>query len=198
LSTDCAGEVELLAGRPETAEELLRPGYDVLVALDSRNFLSTVAARLAEAVVEQGRMDEADELTRVSEDATADDDILSNIMWRCVRARCRLARAPEESLALVDRAVALARSVESPSFLATALLEQARILQRVGEHEPAGAQAREARALFDVKGFTVGVSRADELLTLETTAENVVDLLAAYLPSQRTALSHAETAVSPA
>ena len=195
LVTDCAGEVELLAGRPDVAEQMLRPGYDVLVALDSRNFLSTVAARLAEAAADQGRFAEADELSRVSEDATADDDILSNIMWRCVRARCRVDSDPEQALSLVEAAVELARSVESPSFLATALLEQARIRHLIGDHERAEGAAAEAAAVFAAKGCTVGVDRAEQFRK----APPVVDLRTIQLPAQRQApVSDVETAVSPA
>jgi tetratricopeptide (TPR) repeat protein len=195
LASDGAGEVELLADNPAEAERQLRVGYDVLLALDSRNFLSTVAARLADAVATQGRCAEAEELTRVSEEAAADDDVFSHVLWRMVRARCCDETRVEEAVALADAAVRLAGSVDSPPLLGMALLERASLAQRWDDPELAAEAGRAARDAFARKGFTVGVDRAARLLAALPVGGR------GGLPSPRidlTIVSNAETAVPPA
>ena len=54
-----SGRVELLAGRPDRAEAELRADYEVLSAIGERYTLSTIAGLLADAVLRQGRVDEA-------------------------------------------------------------------------------------------------------------------------------------------
>ena len=64
-----AGWVELLAGDFAKAERELRWGYDTLTAIGELSWLSTVEAILAEALYDQGRHDEAEQLTRASEES---------------------------------------------------------------------------------------------------------------------------------
>jgi class 3 adenylate cyclase/predicted ATPase len=193
VASDSAGEVELLAGDPVGAERELRRGYDVLLALDSKNYLSTVAARLALAVAAQARIDEAEELTRVSETAAAEDDVMSHVLWRTARAQCRSATAPEEGLLLARSAVELARTVDSPSLLGAALLAEAEALLSTGLAADAADLAREARDVFAAKGFTVGVDQAARL----TTSVPVVDVTVVDL-TDPVRVSLTETRVPPA
>ena len=51
-----AGQVELLAGDPAAAERLWRRAYQALEGLGEKGNLSTIAAYLAEAVYQQGRL----------------------------------------------------------------------------------------------------------------------------------------------
>ena len=81
--------VEMLAGRPEEAEARLRPGYEKLERMGEHELLATTAALLAQAVYAQGRPEEADELCRVSERIAAPEDIVTQVMWRGMRARIR-------------------------------------------------------------------------------------------------------------
>jgi predicted negative regulator of RcsB-dependent stress response len=64
-----------------------RWGYELLAAMDEKGFLSAVAAQIGDALCEQGRIKEAEEYTRVSEQAAADDAFASQAMWRYVRAK---------------------------------------------------------------------------------------------------------------
>jgi hypothetical protein len=61
------GAVEMLAGDPAAAERHLRRGYKALEEAGETGFLSTVAASLADAVYGQGRFEEAEQYTRISE-----------------------------------------------------------------------------------------------------------------------------------
>ena len=108
-----AGWVELLAGDTTAAERELRAGYDVLTEIGEAAQLSTVAAILAEAVQAQGRDDEAEELTVVSESASLPEDAYSHAMWRSVRAKI-VARKGDAAGAqtLAREAVELARGTD--------------------------------------------------------------------------------------
>ena len=63
-----ASHVEFLAGDTAAAEAELRRGYDVLDRLGDRYYLPTFAGLLARALLQQGRPDEAAELTRIAEE----------------------------------------------------------------------------------------------------------------------------------
>ena len=58
-----SSRVELLAGDAEAAERELRRGYDYLSRIGERYLLSSVAGLLAEAMVAQGRLEEAEALS---------------------------------------------------------------------------------------------------------------------------------------
>ena len=203
MSVSSAGEVELLAGNPAAAERELRLGYDLLLALDSRNYLSTVAAYLAEAVAVQGRLEEALELARVSAETSADDDVVSHVMWRIARSHAISPLDPDEASGVVFTAVALARGVDSPSLLGLALLAEAEAFRTAGEERNAVASAHEAREAFAAKGFTVGVDLVARFLSVPRDVDLVANERASRpaitLPTQRGGgVSDIETAVSPA
>ena len=86
-----AATVELLAGDPAAAERTLRRGYATLEEMGDRALLSTTAAFLGQALLAQGRADEAEELAATSAELAADDDLITQAMWRGVR---RARRAP--------------------------------------------------------------------------------------------------------
>jgi hypothetical protein len=63
-----ASDIEMLAGGPGTAEAHLRAGYEALQGMGDRGLLSTVAAALARAIYAQGRYEEAERFTEISEE----------------------------------------------------------------------------------------------------------------------------------
>ncbi len=67
----------LLAGQPEGAETALRADVDALATLDRADALTTTTAMLAQAVLAQGRTDEARELCAAAARATAPDDVFT-------------------------------------------------------------------------------------------------------------------------
>ena len=79
--------VEMLAGRPEIAEERLRLGYSRLEEMGEKSLLSTSAAMLAQAIYAQGRTDEAERFCDVSEQTAAADDLWTQVLWRSVRGK---------------------------------------------------------------------------------------------------------------
>ena len=85
--SDIDGLVEMLAGDFAAAEERLRSGYLVLEEMGDKAFRPTTAAHLAQALLAQGRADEAWQFTEISEELGAGDDLLTQVVWRGVRSR---------------------------------------------------------------------------------------------------------------
>jgi tetratricopeptide (TPR) repeat protein len=166
-STDVAGIVGLLAGDPVAAESHLRRGRAVLEAMGDRSGLSGNAAMLAEAVLEQGRDDEALELTAQSERAAAAEDLVVQVQLRGPRAKA-LARRRELDAAkrLARDAVSLAEQTDFLNLHANALLDLATVLHHGGNLEDAAAAAEAANALYERKGNLVGAEEARSFVSV--------------------------------
>ena len=89
--------VELLADDPAAAERELRWGYDTLGEIGELGWLSTVAGILGEALCAQGRYDEAEELTSVTEESADAEDAYSQALWRSVRAKVLTRRGKQRA-----------------------------------------------------------------------------------------------------
>ena len=70
----------------------LRKGYAALEEMGDRALLSTTAAYLGQALLAQGRDDEAERFAELSAELAADDDVITQAMWRGVRASVLAAR----------------------------------------------------------------------------------------------------------
>jgi tetratricopeptide (TPR) repeat protein len=160
-STELAGIVGLLAGDAVAAESHLRLGFAVLDEMGDRSGLSTNAAILAEAVLAQGRDEEALELTVQSERAAAAEDLPVQVQWRGPRAKA-LARRGELKAAerLAREAVSLAERTDFLNLHANALLDLATVLGQDRRPEDAAAAAEAAYALYERKGNLVGAAKA--------------------------------------
>ena len=82
-----ASIIELLADDAAAAERILREARKILAEAGERGYLSTVAALLGLAVVRQGRHEEGERLAEESRKAGSDDDVITQIYWRTVKAR---------------------------------------------------------------------------------------------------------------
>jgi class 3 adenylate cyclase/tetratricopeptide (TPR) repeat protein len=155
--------VELRAGNLAQAERDVRADHDFLAAVGETYFLSTMAALLARLVRDQGRDDEALELTKTAEAATATDDIESQALWRSIRAPV-LARAGDlaQAEALSREALALVRTTEAPILQADALTERASVLRIAGKSAEAREAIEEAIALYAAKGDIVSAARCTD------------------------------------
>jgi len=151
--------VELLADNPAAAEESLRKGYRALEEMGERAFLSTTAALLARSILEQGRDEEAEEFTNVSARLADHGDLLTQILWRSIRARVLSRRAQmQKAEALARQAVALAQGTDFINYKADALLDLAHVLKASQRIEEAVASASEALHFYELKGNTVSAS----------------------------------------
>lgn len=151
-----SARVELLAGDPAAAEADLRRDYVELQSLGERSYASTLAGLLAEALWQQGRIAEADELSRASRDAAGEDDVETQIRWRGVQAKVLAARGDDAAAEhLAHQGVEWASLTDAPVLQALAqvnLAETLRLLQRDDEAPPA---VRAAQRLFAAKGDRV-------------------------------------------
>jgi len=84
------GHLELLAGEPEAAEQALREGWVGLGELGERGFRSTIGAVLGWALVEQDRLDEAEQIVAEAEELASSDDFATAMYVLTTRARIAL------------------------------------------------------------------------------------------------------------
>ncbi len=165
LTSIDSGTVEMLAGDPEAAERELRGDYETLHRMGERNYISTTAAFLAEALYEQDRLDEAEEYTHLSEEVSAPDDVSTQFLWRSVRAKILARRGDHERAEVMAReASRLIRSSEEPDSQATSLADLAVVLLLGGKADEAAAALGEALALYEAKGNVVAAARVRERL----------------------------------
>jgi ATP/maltotriose-dependent transcriptional regulator MalT len=152
--------VELLGGDLGLAEREIRSDLDFLVKAGESYYLSTMTALLSRLVRDQGRDDEALELSRAAEQATDEDDFDSQALWRATRAPI-IARAGDLAAAetLARHAVDLVRRSEAPLLQADALAELAAVLKIAGRPDEARSAIEEAIALYGAKGNLVSAAR---------------------------------------
>jgi ATP/maltotriose-dependent transcriptional regulator MalT len=156
-----AGRIELLAGDPVGAERALRPELEALQKMGGVYYLSTVAALLSEALYLQGRFSEAEDLSRVSEQAADEGDPDTQHHWRSARAKiaARLGRG-EEAQRLALEAVEYASRTDSPVFIGRTLIDRSEVLHLAGRHAEARVVAGDARAVAEAKGDVASAARA--------------------------------------
>ncbi len=160
-----AGDVEMLADDPAAAERELRRGYDALEAMGERGLLSTVAAELARAVCAQARYDEAEQLTRVSEELARPLDVAAQISWRTVRATS-IAGSGELAAAeaLAGDALHAVEQTDDLNRQARVLADLADIVRRAGREAESASLHERALDLFERKGNVVSAEKVRSIL----------------------------------
>jgi hypothetical protein len=167
------GWVEFLVGDAATRERVLRQAYEQLQAMGERASLSTIAAELADALIDLDRADEAEAVCAVAEEAGSEDDIVTQVFVRLVRGRLAAAgRRSEEALASVAEALALADTGEYYDLRARSRLVFARLLLDAGRLEEARSRAEEVIDLAQVRGDVIFEARARDLLERAAVAES--------------------------
>jgi class 3 adenylate cyclase/tetratricopeptide (TPR) repeat protein len=160
-----SGPIEMLAGDPAAAEGELRRDIERLEAMGEKFLLSSVTAYLGQAVVAQGRADEAEEISRTCEQVALADDVEAQSIWRRVRALARAQRGESgDAVALALAAVEIIRQADSPLLQGDALLDLADVLRSAGHDADAEEPLREALGMYEAKGNVVGAARAREAL----------------------------------
>lgn len=157
--------VAALIDDPGWAEELARHGYDELSRMGEKGYLSTLANVLADIVYMRGDDEEATDLTRVSEEASAPDDLSSQIGWRGMRAKVLARRGQtEDAQALAREAVALGEGTDNLEVQAWSHWNLAEVLRMAGRQDVAGAEYQEAMDVWNRKGNLVQVDRCRRAL----------------------------------
>jgi class 3 adenylate cyclase/tetratricopeptide (TPR) repeat protein len=156
-----SGLIEMLAGDPAAAEDELRRDYETLDKLGERNYITTVAALLAEALYRQQRYQDADVFTSFSAEVAAPDDVTTQFLWRSVRGKL-LARAGrvDAGVALARQAVEMSKGSDELIAPANALMDLAEVLYLAERKQEAAVAAAEAIDLFERKGNIVSAAEA--------------------------------------
>jgi ATP/maltotriose-dependent transcriptional regulator MalT len=159
------GVTELLADDPHAAEQTLRPALQPLEQMGETSTYCSIVAVLAQAVYVQGRYEEAEELTRLSEQKARLNDVHAQVTWRSVRIKA-LARRGEvaEAQGLAQEALAFARDSDFLNAHGTALLDLAEVHRIAGRNAEAVPAVEEAVRLYEEKGNTVDAARAKAAL----------------------------------
>jgi DNA-binding SARP family transcriptional activator/tetratricopeptide (TPR) repeat protein len=154
-------DVELLAGHPAAAEETLLRGCEALQQIGDLECLSLAAARLASAVYQQGRYDEALRITETSELAAAADHLEPQTLYRMTRGKV-FARKGDFELAerLVREAVAMSEPTDLLTIRANALMDLAETLHLAGRPAEEASAVDQAIDLFEKKGNVVSAANA--------------------------------------
>ncbi len=158
-----AGRIELRAGNLDEAERLLRESIEELDRLGERIFLPTNKAILAEVLLAQGRLDEAEQVALEVEQTSAPEDVLNFALTLAVRARVALARGEAGAETLAQAAVDAADRSDFPVYRGEARLALATVCA-ASRPAVAAQAAREALSLFELKGHVHLAGEAQRVL----------------------------------
>jgi tetratricopeptide (TPR) repeat protein len=116
-------------------------------------------------VCAQGRLEEAEQYTRIGEDASAADDYASQILWRSVRAKAIASQGRlGDGEQLGREAVALARDTDDIDLRGAASMALAEVLRIAERPDEAVPLIEEALRLYEQKGNVVSAGKARSLL----------------------------------
>jgi len=155
----------LLEGEPATAEAIVRPAVEALQRMGEKGMMSTAVGLLAQALSDQGKHDEAMFASLRSEEACAEDDVASLLLWHGARAKVLAARG---EFAVAERlgreGVGIAAGSDLLPLCAAMHHDLAVILEASGNPREAVEEMGRALQLFERKGADVAASRTREEL----------------------------------
>jgi tetratricopeptide (TPR) repeat protein len=147
------GTLETWAGDTAAAERAQRKNYERLDGLGDEGHKSTAAGILARSLCDLGRLDEAETYAEIALRVAAEDDLASQTTGRSVRALVLAARGEfADAEPLAREAVDLYAEAEAPNFQADTWMDLAKVLRMAGKLDEAAGAAREALALYELKG----------------------------------------------
>jgi tetratricopeptide (TPR) repeat protein len=160
ISGQIEGHIELLAGEPRRARDVLEASREGLIGLGERAYLSTTSGVLANLYCDLGNFPRALELSRESEQASDPDDVASEAFWRAARARV-LAQSGsrEEARALMAEAIRLIFTSEMLELQGMILEASADLASVEGDVARHVEDLQRAAALYERKGNRASASR---------------------------------------
>jgi tetratricopeptide (TPR) repeat protein len=157
--------VELHAGDPVLAEEILREGDAVLEAAGEKGFRCTLLAYLSEALYQQGRYEEAERVVAESEAISSPEDAVNLLLLATLKARLFARRRDYVRAEQAAReAVATAGDSKFRFALEDALMGLAEILLLAGRGEEARRPTQQALELYERRGVVPSAERARRFL----------------------------------
>jgi hypothetical protein len=164
ITSDCVWDVCLWPGDWKRGEDALREGHGMLerMGLNASKF----SLDLGDCVFRQGMIDEAERLSEIGEEGTAEEDVFGTAQWLTLRARVRAARGALDGAEAFARRALSVPGNEFPELAAEARLALAETLRLAGD-PGASSWAAEALELYERKGNLVGAGRVREFLVNE-------------------------------
>ena len=143
------------------AARSLRAGCDQFAAAGDKGSFSTLAAQLAFVLYETGDLQEAYRYSELSEEAGADDDLATQLMWRCARAAVFAARGEaSEALRLANESVAIADTTEALLWWCDARMGRGEVYRLLDMKDEAAADFRRCVELYEKKEAPLYAARA--------------------------------------
>jgi tetratricopeptide (TPR) repeat protein len=159
------GEVELLAGDPESAEEFLRLACDAFDQRGEKRRLSGAALTLAQALFALGRVEEALAYTQLAERVGTLDDIDLRARGLALRANMMARRGLfDQAESQARESVAIAEGTDFLNLRGDMLMDSAHVLRLAERSIEAAAAAGKALICYEQKGNVVAAGRARALL----------------------------------
>jgi ATP/maltotriose-dependent transcriptional regulator MalT len=135
---------------------VLKPPFEKLHRAGERNFVPTAAALLAEAAYARGNYDDAESLSRVSEETASASDLESQYRWRCVRGKIFARRGQTDAAReLLSTALELVRTTDGPVLQADVHLDLAVVHAFSGDLRSSVREREQAEQLYASKGDVV-------------------------------------------
>jgi class 3 adenylate cyclase/predicted ATPase len=157
--------VEMAAGDYGTAERYLREGIAILAELGETGFRSTSVSELAEALLLQGRLDEAAAAAAEAQSLAQPDDWEPVSRALAVQGRVMALRGDAEGgLALLQEAVGRAEPTDFLEMRGDVQLALAEVARAANRPDDATAAATHALELYERKGHVIGAERARAFL----------------------------------
>jgi class 3 adenylate cyclase len=146
------GGIAVLAGDHAAAAGHLRRDCDTYQRGGDRAHLSTVAPQLGRSLCALGRYDEAEPLARRGRELGADDDLLTQMLWRQVQARVHAHRGEHaEAERLAREAVEIAQRTDDLNSQGDALCDLAEMLATAGRTDEAAEALEQALERYERK-----------------------------------------------
>lgn len=157
------GDVELLAGDASEAESVLTLACDALDRSGDWHSYSGRAADLAEALLMQGRLEDAESWTHKSMARGADAALPALVRTLGVRARLAAARhQTTEALTYARDAIRVADQTDARNVQGRALMVLSEVLHLGGSSAEAAEAAERASRIFSDKGNMIAFAQAEK------------------------------------
>jgi tetratricopeptide (TPR) repeat protein len=160
-----AGEIELLGGEPAAAERALRPACEALGRMGDPGYFCGVAPVLADALYDQGRVEEAAPMIELASRLESAEDLSAQVGVRRARAKLLARQGDFEDAERVAReARKLAACTDFLDTHARAIADLADVLHLAGRSKHAAGALEEAIRLHEQKGNVVAAGTLRALL----------------------------------
>jgi len=159
------GPLELRAGDAVAAEREFRTALESAQRIGDQAQMTNLASGLADALLDQGRIDDAVEYVDLARSAAVKDDASGQGAWRMAAARLLISRGETgEAVRLAHESTAILEGTQELLTFPDLVLRKAEVLRLAGRTDEATAALQRTIELFERKGALAEVRRTRELL----------------------------------